>query len=606
MTTPQAFLCPITLSIMKDPYSDSDGNSYEKEAIFNWVNIHHTSPITRNPLTIDSLVPNRALKDLIDNYLGIIHTKETYDHIDLDRLPLNIIMVADVSGSMSEICRDKHITESINYTRLDLVKHTMRTIIESLTHHDKLSIIKFNNSAEILTGLIKVSKDNKSIFNEKVDSMIADGGTNIWDALRIASNLANKEHINDKIHILLFTDGESNENPPRGIIPTFNDHLSKFTNLNINIHTYGFGNNINSPLLYEISEIIKGGLFGFIPDSSMIGTVFINSLAYLMSNNKQNTLNDIEEQYRILLIESLKKCDIIPFLTQCVNIDNSEFIRNILIDCQDTSDENNGQIFKALIPKYYDKWGKHYIYSVMSAYTNKCCLNFKDHGIQYFKNSEFNKFQKEIEDIFINLSPPTPTGNNNHNYNHTHNNQQPMTSQVFSSTYYNNRSVCFLTNTKIKLQNGLFIPVQNITKGMKFESMGHISTVLCVLKTKFSGRVRRHIKKPTTALTPYHPIFYTEWIFPNDSEDFTNDIIKDDYVYNYILDNHHIVELEGSVYATTLNHSRTGKVISHPYFGTGRIMLDLMNHPGWINGFIQLDEYKFIIGQNGLVDGLLF
>ena len=125
-------------------------------------------------------------------------------------------------------------------------------------------------------------------------------------------------------------------------------------------------------------------------------------------------------------------------------------------------------------------------------------------------------------------------------------------------------------------------------------------------KTKFSGRVRRHITSTTTAITPYHPIFYTEWIFPNDSNNFIDANIDDDYVYNYILDDHHIVELGGNVYATTLNHNRSGNVISHPYFGTGRIILDLMNHPGWVDGFIQLDEYKFIIGPNGLIDGLLF
>ncbi len=417
----QAFICPITLSIMKDPYSDSDGNSYEKEAIFNWVNTHHTSPITRNPLTIDSLVPNRALKDLIDNYLGIQLKKESETETELDRLPLNIIMVADVSGSMAEICRDKNNTENINYTRLDLVKHTMHTIIQSLTSQDKLSIVAFHSRAEILNGLINVSKDNKKIFTDNVTSMIASGGTNIWDALRVATDIA----ANNKTHILLFTDGESNENPPRGIIPTFNDHLTKFTNLDITIHTYGFGNNINSQLLFDISDIIKGGLFGFIPDSSMIGTVFINSLAYLMSNCKQNILNDLEEESRILLIESLKKKDINTFLSHIANVNDSEFISNILIDCQDTSDENNGQIFKALIPKYYEKWGKHYIYSVISSYTNKCCLNFRDHGIQSFKNTEFNKFQKEIEAVFINLPPPVPTGNT-HNFYQPQQNSIPM------------------------------------------------------------------------------------------------------------------------------------------------------------------------------------
>jgi hypothetical protein len=56
---------------MKDPYSDMDGNSYEKEAIFKWIIENGNSPITRNPMTIDNLIPNRALKEAIENYLGI-------------------------------------------------------------------------------------------------------------------------------------------------------------------------------------------------------------------------------------------------------------------------------------------------------------------------------------------------------------------------------------------------------------------------------------------------------------------------------------------------------------------------------------------------------
>ena len=65
---PDAFLCPISQQIMKDPYVDSDGNSFDKEYIYQWLATSSISPITRNPLTRQSLVPNRGLKSMIEAF----------------------------------------------------------------------------------------------------------------------------------------------------------------------------------------------------------------------------------------------------------------------------------------------------------------------------------------------------------------------------------------------------------------------------------------------------------------------------------------------------------------------------------------------------------
>lgn len=65
---PEAFLCPISQQIMKDPYVDSDGNSYDKDCIYQWLASSSISPITRNPLTRQSLVPNRGLRSLIEAF----------------------------------------------------------------------------------------------------------------------------------------------------------------------------------------------------------------------------------------------------------------------------------------------------------------------------------------------------------------------------------------------------------------------------------------------------------------------------------------------------------------------------------------------------------
>ena len=56
-------ICPITQDIMKEPVIDSEGNTYEKSAILEWLKISNKSPVTRNVIIASRLVPNRALID---------------------------------------------------------------------------------------------------------------------------------------------------------------------------------------------------------------------------------------------------------------------------------------------------------------------------------------------------------------------------------------------------------------------------------------------------------------------------------------------------------------------------------------------------------------
>jgi len=46
----EAFYCPITGVIMKDPVIFPDGYTYEKTAIEEWIKRHGNSPYTRQPM----------------------------------------------------------------------------------------------------------------------------------------------------------------------------------------------------------------------------------------------------------------------------------------------------------------------------------------------------------------------------------------------------------------------------------------------------------------------------------------------------------------------------------------------------------------------------
>ena len=80
ITYPDYFYCPISKKIMFDPYIDKEGNSYEYHNILYWIKgcnaqgVTAMSPITRNPIHVEDLVPNDSLKKIIDEALIILES----------------------------------------------------------------------------------------------------------------------------------------------------------------------------------------------------------------------------------------------------------------------------------------------------------------------------------------------------------------------------------------------------------------------------------------------------------------------------------------------------------------------------------------------------
>lgn len=62
---PDSFYCPITQELMVDPVIAPDGNTFEREAILNWIRANGTNPVTRQPLRIATLRRNNNLYQLI-------------------------------------------------------------------------------------------------------------------------------------------------------------------------------------------------------------------------------------------------------------------------------------------------------------------------------------------------------------------------------------------------------------------------------------------------------------------------------------------------------------------------------------------------------------
>jgi hypothetical protein len=68
-STPAEICCPISHEVMKDPVLCADGHTYERSYIEEWMRTNSTSPLTGKSLPSTNLVPNHALRSLIENMI---------------------------------------------------------------------------------------------------------------------------------------------------------------------------------------------------------------------------------------------------------------------------------------------------------------------------------------------------------------------------------------------------------------------------------------------------------------------------------------------------------------------------------------------------------
>mmetsp|Transcript_16662 Transcript_16662/g.27621 ORF Transcript_16662/g.27621 Transcript_16662/m.27621 type:complete len:734 (-) Transcript_16662:218-2419(-) len=306
-----SFICPITGDAIKDPVVDHEGNSYEKTAILEWLSRNQTSPITRNPLRIDQLAPNRILQELFESEdvedteavapflvpspsfevsTQVISSTDGYaliqvsvtDEKSTSHSPASIICVIDVSGSMSSAATMHNDKEgSGGLSLLDIVKHATRTVIETLAPQDRLAVIAYDNAAQLVIPLTCMTSENKQKAWKAVDNLCPGGGTNLWGGLAEAMYIANLEE-GEHCHILLLTDGQPTMHPPRGELETLCRYREKNPKTKATISTFGFGYAIQSKLLGDIA-VEGNGHYCFIPDSSFVGTVFVNAAANVLA-----------------------------------------------------------------------------------------------------------------------------------------------------------------------------------------------------------------------------------------------------------------------------------------------------------------------------------
>jgi len=677
MSIPNDWLCPITLSVMRDPVIAEDGHSYERAAITEWFQHNSTSPKTNIHLNSTNLVPNIALRNTIQEYLAKnpivtptqseykdsplkLTAKKSNTHIHLCvqttdepvRKPIDLIAIVDNSGSIGEVA-DAEATESYGYTRMDLVKHTIRTMAAVLQPQDTLSIVSYSTSARVVIRPTAVTEHGRARIHAALDTIHPDSQTNIYDGIRQAANLANSPELAGRnIVALLLTDGFPNVNPPRGIVPTLRNLELKNR---WSLHTFGFGYKLDSALLSEIAQW-GNGLFGFIPDCSMVATIFINFLSNMLCTAAANatvTVGDSVFQTGPILygqprdfvfpyVGDTPICKLNGQRVECVsqNIDSFAEARSQYIMALEDSItkakkgkyvdallalevvfmglqtnmtpakqfmrdihglEPEGQIGMAPTELYFARWGEHYMRSYLRAQQLEQCMNFKDPGLQIYGGDLFHENQMAADKAFDALPPPEPSGREKHAIN-----MYSPSPRSLTATFNNPSGGCFGGECKVRMLDESKKAIKDVEPGELIWTPTGAALVIALVTCNTTAKSQPMSRINGLSITPWHPILLGDkWVFPADLYFYSERMVQT--VYNLVLDKGHVVEVEGTL-ACTLGHRFKGPVIEHPFFGTDRVIEDLTKVRGWSEGrptFTNLvavkDPKNLVIGWRDVV-----
>lgn len=581
----------------------------------------------------------KVIAELSSNY---IHFKLENNEIE-SRPPQDIIAVVDTSGSMSNTAKIKTETGivEVGLSVLDIVKHSLKTIVSSLKPKDRFSLVIYSFEGKVVIPLGNVTEEFKEDAIDKINHLTADGLTNLWDGLLKGMN---ELKINTQGHnqsILLLTDGLPNVNPPRGHIETYKRYLEKNPS-KFSLYTCGFGYNMDSELLFNLSkETPTGGNYNFIPDSGMVGTIFINLMANIFSQSCNNIkleipkeLDDFIEdkldfgnmnQYSQSIIVKLKKSlpDGVEFKITGNNlyygpfklivkpsvikdIEDFNFHKIRYHFCKDLissiksksfnfkvfekvlkeTDNNNkikklledyqGQVKEAFETKYFDKWGKHYLPSLLMAHEQCKCNNFKDPGVQNYSDSNFEKYQEEMEEIFTKLPPPTPS-------------KKVLPKDFSMNTYYSSNNPCYSPECMTMLENGKKISVGDLKKGMIVKTPKGPAQVRLVIVSKVKNHetLMCHFDKGLK-ITPYHPIIYqSKWTYP--CKVIEPIPTRTPVVVSVVLNKYHILTIN-QIDTITMGHDIKDPIVAHPFFGSDKVIKELSKHPTFDSGEVILPE----------------
>lgn len=262
---------------------------------------------------------------------------------------------------------------------------------------------------------------------------------------------------------------------------------------------------------------------------------------------------------------------------------------------------NVGQVKLAIDQKYFKRWGEFYLDQLSRSLNQQIKPNFKDEACM-FGGAIFEELVDKSSDIFNSLEPPKPSLVVQQNSgNMFYRSLGSVSAPISMSAYNDPHGGCVDAYCTIAMFNGTSKLLKDVQKFDIIKSIDNNNKVvgakvLCVVETMITSGYRDYVDVNGLLITPWHPIKYglhgkaEDWIFPG--EYFSTYSYTSSSMITLVLENHHIMFING-VKCITLGHNFTHHPkLSHPYYGTSKVIENLMaNFPqDYANGKIVVTD----------------
>ncbi|HEX6526903.1 MAG TPA: VWA domain-containing protein [Streptosporangiaceae bacterium] len=169
-------------------------------------------------------------------------------------------LVLDRSGSMNDLAGD--------VTKISMAKASALNAIDfARVHGDRLGIISFDTVPHLLVPMQVMTQANAAAADRAVDGLTADGGTDIYDALRLAAGQMTRLSGNIAARqMILMTDGVSQSASYDTLLGTV--HAS-----GVSVTTVGLGGDVDKALLQHLAAI-GGGRYYYTDNAADLPRIF--------------------------------------------------------------------------------------------------------------------------------------------------------------------------------------------------------------------------------------------------------------------------------------------------------------------------------------------
>ena len=615
-------LCPITGKLIVEPVIASDGRTYDKASLMNYIAQHGlVSPMDGITTIEERFFPNVGMAYKLSAYRASCASN-------------HLILVIDHSGSMGTSVSDGNEgtgEQGPQITRMDLAKHGAKTVVNACPAGTVITIIKYSTTADLVVRQVVV---NTETDRDRIVASIAlikhDGGTNMISGLELAQRSLMSGCMN---HIMFLTDGEPTD-PKPNIIAKGKLMCGSTTTTTLSTFSFGSGSAIDSSLMLQLAQGGNGS-YSYIPDISMVGTSLASWLAGIShAESVHSTIPpNLRAEYIKLLMALSYLSNGAPALIQTFIRDHLDthapcpFVDAIRSDLVSTN-ADDGQVSKAVSrPDWFSKWGMHYIMSLLRAHELGVCHNYKDKSVQVYSNDAFNTDRVRIDGIFCTLVvvrtgsvPYQRTSSYASTYASTSTPARapaPVRTPVevfYGGCVTDNTLVSCCVDDSDKKTFQERIDKLTMYPDVRLEGGAFIRCVVRRMLPTGTQMIRFRNSDGTIVLqiTPWHPVASVDtWAFPMDikgGEPYT--LTEPTLVYTLVLEKGGPqwftvgAFAKGGYKCAPLGHGNvTDPVLSHPYFSS-KVLDDLKQMEGWNSGFISLTEAPKRDPETGLVSGI--